>query len=134
MTFADVRRCLFYGYSTSARSVAQAFDFMALPREARESKVFNSLRGNLGNSAGTDSQSVSTAIPKQSPTEAQLSANLTINVAENANCVITIKIILLPSNGCGRSSAAKWKAFSSSAVPASSDYSEVPATLPCARH
>ena len=47
---------------------------LALPREAPESKVFSSLRGNLGNSACIVSQSVSTANPKQSPTKEQRSA------------------------------------------------------------
>jgi hypothetical protein len=92
---------------------------LALPREAPKSKVFSSLSGNLGNSAGTGSQSVSTAIPKQSHTKARRSVNLTIDVMQSANCVNPIKIILLPSKGCGRPIAAKWKAFSSSAVASS---------------
>jgi hypothetical protein len=64
MTFADVRRCLFYGYSTIARSAAQVFDFMALPREARISKHVKHLPRSLGKSPRIVLQGVSALSPK----------------------------------------------------------------------
>jgi hypothetical protein len=59
----------------------------------------------LGNDAGTDVQSVSTPNPKQSPPAAGRSVKPTIDAGESASCVNTIKIILVPVNRHGRSSA-----------------------------